>query len=77
MMVYNITHVFFLLPEWSTEVGPVVVSEFSRLPGPAVSIGSDPLQLFSLFTDNLFSSIVQETNHYASTVLAEQHSPHQ
>jgi len=55
----------------------VVVSEFSGSPGPAVSIGNDPLQLFSLFfTDDLISSIVRETNHYASTVLAEQHSPH-
>jgi len=49
-----------------------------RVTGPAVSIGNDPLQLFSLFfTDDLVSSIVLETNHYASTVLAEQHSPHQ
>jgi len=33
MMLYNITQVYFLLPEWSTEVGPVVVSEFSGSPG--------------------------------------------
>jgi len=50
---------------------------FSGSPGPAVSIGNDPLQLSSLFFTDLIPSIVRETNHYASTVLAEQHSPHQ
>ncbi len=54
------------------------MTEFSGSPGPAIPLGSDPLQLFSLFfDDNVINLIVREANRYASTIPSTQRSRRQ
>ena len=51
---------------WSTSPSPITVESFTGTSGPAVSISSDPMELFSLyFGDSIIDAIVRETNRYA------------
>lgn len=57
---------------WTMDVSPVTVAPFTGETGPAVSISSDPRELFSLFLDDtVVDLIVTETNRYAEQCLAE------
>ena len=54
------------------DVSPVTVAPFTGETGPAVSISSDPRELFSLLLDDtVVGLIVTETNRYAEQCLAE------
>lgn len=64
---YIHTLTFIICIEWLTSPSPITVESFTGTSGPAVSISSDPMELFSLFfDDNVIALIVRETNRYAS-----------
>ena len=63
---------------WSKDPAPVTVEPFLGSPGPTSYISDDPMTTFSsFFTDELLTTIAEETNRYAAQFASRQPSSNQ